>query len=289
MRLQLLCLVFALTLSSPPAHAARWAVGDSSLPELDALAVAVDKAITKAATKAPAFKKGLEVRLLIACTEGGCSPSITATNMVSEQVEEVLDWSSRWILPVTTPGLAVAVRVWWDKPRKGEKKEKLKPGESPTRPPPGLFWALGFEPSALGGLALEEVLRAERLVFSSAAEVCTEEVAALRAGHGSTTLWHVDIAASGAVQATPQDQYVPPVDPKQQKKDEAAAAVGALTGVDADASPVISGIGVGGSPVVPRELTALETCLAFKLGTARFKGGGEASSSVDRLPVTVLP
>ena len=267
------------------------------MPELDGLAAAVDKAITKAAPKAPAFKKGPEIRLLITCTEGGCSPSITATNMLSEQVDEVLAWSRKWILPVTTPGLAVAVRVWWDKPRKGEKKEKLKPGEIPTKPPPGLYWTLGFEPDAMGALALDEVLRAERLVFSSAAQVCTKEIAAMRVGHGSTTLWHVDIAASGSIQATPQDQYVPPPDPKKQKKDEAAASGGgALAGLGIEAPAEAEGaevavplVGVGGIPVIPRELSELETCLAFKLGTARFKGGDDGPTSVDRLPVTVLP
>jgi hypothetical protein len=281
------------------AEAARWAVGDGSLPELDALAKAVDAAITKAANRAPAFKKGQEIRLLVTCTEGGCSPAISSVTMLTPaQIEEVLGWARRWILPVTTPGLAVAVRVWWDKPRKGEKKEKLKPGDVPTRPPPGLYWAMGFDPAAQGGLPLDEVLRPERLVFSSAAQVCSAEVGAMRVGHGSTTLWHVDITSGGTITATPQDQYVPPPDPKQVKKDEAAAGAGAgaaALGLEAPKAPEgtpaveVPPLGVGGIPIVPRELTALEQCLSFKLATARFKGTATTATSVDRLPVTVLP
>ncbi|MCO4772141.1 MAG: hypothetical protein KDA24_19060 [Deltaproteobacteria bacterium] len=296
----LLALLFCLV-ATPAFAGPQWAVGDGSLPELDALASAIDKAITKAGPKAPAFKKGPELRVLVTCTEAGCSPSVTqVSNIAPEQVQEVLTWARKWILPVTTPGLAMSVRVWWGKPRKGEKKEKLKAGQQPTKPPPGLYWSVGFEPSAVGPLPLDEVLRAERLVFSSAAQVCSAEVSAMRVGHGSTTLWHVDIAASGSIQATPQDQYVPPPDPKEQKKEQAAAAGAGAAGAFGLEAPAVEApegapaaelpaIGAGGIAIVPRELTALETCLQFKLATARYKGGGDGPTSVDRLPVTVVP
>ena len=282
-------LFLALLLVATPAHAARWAVGDSSLPEIDTLAGQVDAAITKAANRAPAFKKGPEIRLLVTCTEGGCSPTVTSSQLLlPEQRDEVIAWAKRWILPVTTPGLAVAVRVWWDKPRKGEKKEKLKAGDVPTRPPPGLYWAVGFEPEGTGGLPLAEVLRAERLVFSSSAQVCTEELSKLRVGHGSTTLWHLDITATG-IQATPQDQYIAPVDPKDEKAKAAGGGAAAALGLEAPVEAVAAPIETGGRVVVPRELSELEQCLAFKLATARFKGASEQATSVDRLPVTVIP
>ena len=135
-------------------------------------------------------------------------------------------------------------------------------------------------------------------MFSSSAQVCADELSKLRVGHGSTTLWHLDIAESGSIQVTPQDQYVPPPDPKQVKKDQAAAGAGAgaaALGIEAPKAPEgapeaeLPLIGAGGVPIVPRELTELETCLAFKLATARFKGGGAGTTSVDRLPVTVIP
>lgn len=289
--LALLLLLGAATATAAP----RWAVGDDTLPELDALASAIDKAIAKTTVKAPDFKKGPSVRLLVSCTEGGCAPSVTKVdNITNEQVQEVLAWSRKWILPVTTPGLAMSVRVWWDKPRKGEKKrKKLKPGEQHTTPPPGLYWSVAFEPEATGALPLEEVLRAERLVFSSAAQVCSTELGKLRVGHGSTTLWHVDINAAGSIQATPQDQYVPPPDEKEEKAKAVGGGAADALGLEAPESPVgvppEGALGVAGIEIVPRELSELEKCLQFKIATARFKGGGDGPTAVDRLPVTVVP
>ena len=282
--------LFLLLALPTSATAARWAVGDTSLPEHDSLAKAIDAAITKQAPRAPGLKPGPELRLLVTCTDGGCSPEIVSTTLEGDDLEQTLAWTRRWILPVTTPGLAMGVRVWWEKPRRGEKKEKLKGDQQPTRPPPGLRWSVGFAPEAEGGLPLDEVLRAERLVFSSAAKVCAAEVEALPARWGSTTLWHLEIAESGSTQAIPQDQYVPPPDEKKAAAKKAGAAAGgaaAALGIEApEGAPAVPADEEVAGPE-PRELTELETCIAFKLTTARWKGTG--ATSVDRLPVTVLP
>ena len=282
--------VAALTTFALPAHAARWAAGDQTLPELDRLVADVEKAITKAAIRAPAHKKGVEIRAVVTCSEGGCRPEIQSTTLEGDDLAAAVTWLKKWILPVTTPGLAIPVRVWWDKPRKGEKKEKLQPGQQPTRPPPGLYWSVGFTPSAEGPLALEEVLRAERLVFKAAAASCPDEVSALKMGSGMTGFWHLDVAGSGAVTAVPQDLYVPPPDPKEAKKAQAkegAAGAAALLGVEA---PVAAEAEEAAEAEPPREWTPLETCVAGILATARIKGaGGDAVTRVDNLPVSVVP
>ena len=282
--LVLLCL-------AAPAHAARWAAGDQTLPELDRLVGDVEKAITKAAIRAPAHKKGVEFQVTVVCSEGGCRPEVQSTTLEGEELAAAVAWSKKWILPVTTPGLAVPVRVWWDKPRKGEKKEKLKPGDQPTMPPPGLYWSVGFAPAAEGPIALEEVLRAERLVFKAAAASCPEETRALKSGSGKTLFWHLDVAGGGVITAGPQDLYVPPPDPKEAKKAQAKEGAGgaaALLGLEAPVEVPAEEAAAEAEP--PREWTPLETCVAGILATARVKGaGGDAVTRVDLLPVSVVP
>jgi len=286
-----LLVLVALVSFAPPADAARWAAGDQTLPELDRLVADVEKAITKAAIKAPAHKKGAEVLAVVVCSEGGCRPEISTSTLEGDDLAAAATWLKKWILPVTTPGLAVPVRVWWDKPRKGEKKEKLKPGEQPTRPPPGLFWAVGFAPAAAGPLALEEVLRAERLVFKAAAASCPDEVGQLKSGSGMTQFWHLDVTGAGGITAVPQDLYVPPPDPKKAKAKEAAggaAAGAAMLGLEAPVE--VPAEEEAGEAEPPREWTPLETCVAGMLAGARVKGaGGDEVTRVDNLPVSVVP
>ena len=288
--LPVLACVLSLLALPTSSDAARWAAGDQTLPELDRLVADVDKAIGKAAIRAPAHKKGNELRAVVTCSEGGCRPVISTSTLSGEDLTTAQAWLKKWILPVTTPGLAVPVRVWWDKPRKGEKPEKLKPGMQPTRPPPGLYWSVGFTPSAQGPVALEEVLRAERLVFKAAAASCPDEVAQLKSGSGMTTFWHLDVTGAGAVTAVPQDLYVPPPDPKEAKKakaKEGAAGAAALLGVEAPAEAPAE---EAAEAEPPREWTALETCVAGMLAQARIKGGGgEEVTRVDDLPVSVVP
>lgn len=295
--LTVLSILAVLITFAPPVEAGRWAAGDQTLPELDRLSADIEKAITKAAIKAPGHKPGAEIQAIVVCTEGGCRPEIGSTTFTGDDLAAAATWLKKWILPVTTPGLAVPVRIWWDKPRKGEKKEKLKAGEQPTRPPPGLFWAVGFAPAATGPLALEEVLRAERLVFKAAAASCPDEVGALKSGSGMTQFWHLDVSGAGAITAVPQDLYVPPPDPKELKKEKAkegaaaGAGAAALFGVEAPESPVeVPPEEEAGEALPPREWTPLETCVAGMLAGARVKGaGGEEVTRVDGMPVSVVP
>ncbi len=287
----------ALLTFAPSAHGGRWAAGDQTLPELDRLSADVGKAIDKAAIKAPGHKPGAEIQAVVLCSVGGCRPEITSTTLSGDDLATASTWLKKWILPVTTPGLAVPVRVWWDKPRKGEKKEKLKDGDLPTRPPPGLFWSVGFAPASTGPVPLEEVLRAERLVFKAAAASCPDEVGQLKSGSGTTQFWHLDVAGTGAITAVPQDLYVPPPDPKELKKEKAkegaaaGAGAAALFGVEAPESPVaVPAEADAGEALPPREWTPLETCVAGMLAGARVKGAGGAEvTRVDRLPVSVVP
>jgi hypothetical protein len=292
-----LLVLAALVSFASPADAGRWAAGDQTLPELDRLVADVEKAITKAAIRAPGHKPGAEIKAVVVCSEGGCRPEIGSTSLEGEDLTVAATWLKKWILPVTTPGLAVPVRVWWDKPRKGEKKEKLKPGDQPTRPPPGLFWAVGFAPSATGPVALEEVLRAERLVFKAATASCPDEVGQLKSGSGTTQFWHLDVTGAGGITAVPQDLYVPPPDPKELKKAKAKEAAGgaaggaALLGLEAPEAPVeVPADEEAGEAEPPREWTPLETCVAAMLAGARVKSaGGDEVTRVDSLPVSVVP
>jgi hypothetical protein len=195
---------------SPPPGPVRWAVGDQGIEILAPFASQVGDAIKKVAAKAPAWKPGAEVRVVVRTSEGGARPERTGgTELLEGQPAEIDGWLAKWLLPVVTPGLAVPVRLTWEKPGKGEKKEKVPPGGTPTQPPPGFRYQVGYAPAAAGALALDEVLRGVRLVFQSG-DACEEELLDMPKGSARSGFWHLDVAADGAVNAIPQDLWVPP-------------------------------------------------------------------------------
>jgi hypothetical protein len=235
---------------------------------------------------------------------------VVESNLDEKRLPDFETWISKWILPVGEPGMAVPVQVRWEKPARGEKKEKVAKGGTPTRPPVGLRYDVGYAVTVEGVVAADEVLRAERLVFS-AEERCMEEVATLPQPGFSTTFWHLDIAADGVVTATPQDVYVPPPDPttKAGKKALEAAGEGAgEAGIEAPETPkpeapkfeLPGGLKAPEAPAPeqaaaeaepvepPREWTAMELCVAPHLAEARVRLPAKTGiTRVDGFPVVV--
>ncbi len=310
-----LALVAALATAVAAAGPRQWAAGDASLPELDAYVEGVRTAVGKTLPRAPASKPGAEVRLLVTASDGGSRAAIEESTLDPKLMPEMETWASKWILPVGEPGMAVPVRVWWEKPPKGYKKEKVPKGGTRTRPPPGLQFDVGWAPETHESPAAGEVLKAGRLVFTSG-DACPDELADLRAGTWAVTRWHLDVGPDGAVEATPQDLYVPPPDPNTREGRRALAemeaaeapAVEAPEGapaVEAPAAPEApkfefpGGVKAPEKPAKeeeeeaepeppPREWTPLEQCLAARLAEARPRLPADGGATgVDDFPVLV--
>ncbi len=313
-RLLLFALLAPLALlPASPAVAgdAVWAAGEIELPALVAYQQEILRAIEKQAHRAPIWKKGIEVELAVTASDGGSRATIVESNIDDKNLPEFETWVSKWILPVGEPGMAVPVHVRWVKPDKGEKKEKVPKGGTPTKPPPGLRWDVGYQVSVEGPVPADEVLRAERLVFTAGDAFCPDEVATLGRPGWAVTLWHLDLAADGAITATPQDLYVPPPDPttKEGKKALEAAGEGAgAAGIEAPEAPAApeapkfelpGGLKAPEAPAKeeaeeeepaepPREWTPMEVCVAVHLAEARVKAPeDDGVTRVDSFPVVV--
>ena len=317
-RLLLLPLLASLALLPVPASGADgtvWSAGQIDLPLLDSGQRDILRAIEKTAHRAPIWKKGVVADVLITASDGGSRATVVESNIDEAKLPEFETWISKWILPVGEPGMAVPVQVRWVKPDKGEKKEKVPKGGTPTKPPPGLRYDVGFAVSIDGPVTAEEVLRAERLVFTAGDGFCPDEVATLPRPGWGTTLWHLDIAVDGAITATPQDVYVPPPDPttKEGKKALEAAGEGAgEAGVEAPEMPeapkpeapkfeLPGGLKAPEAPEAPeagapeeeaveppREWTPMELCVAPHLAEARVRLPDKAGiTRVDGFPVVV--
>jgi hypothetical protein len=291
----------------------EWAAAEIELSQVTTQVEGVRRAIDKTLPKAPAWKPGPAAHLMIMSTDGGSRAEVISTTLIDDkQLPELTTWMSKWILPVGEPGMAVPVRVWWEKPARGEKKEKLKKGQEPTQPPPGLRIWVGYEVKVEGAVAADEVLRAVRLVFS-AEQACPDDVAGMRIGTLSTTMWHLDVAGDGSILPVPQDVYVPPpiLSAKEQKALEDAQAIGGeaagaagIEGPEAPAPPEAPKFELPGGikapekaekeeepeeeVVPPREWTTMELCVAERLKTARIKPPADGKKTlVDDLPVVV--
>ena len=287
---------------------ATWSAGQIDLPGLVAYQQEIVRAIDKTAHRAPAWKPGVVADVLVTASDGGSRAVVVQSNIDEKRLPDFETWISKWILPVGEPGMAMPVQVRWVKPARGEKKEKVPKGGTPTKPPVGLRYDVGYSVTVEGVVGIDEVLRAERLVFSSE-DRCPEQVATLSRPGWSTTLWHLDIAKDGAITATPQDVYVPPPDPttKAGKKALEAAGEGAgEAGIEAPevAAPEAPKLELPGGlkapelpekkepeaePVEPpREWTAMELCVAPHLAEARVRLPAKTGiTRVDGFPVVV--
>jgi len=320
-----------LCLLAPAAHAGdghEWAGGEVALPAMTAYADAVDAAIAKTLVKGPRHKKpGADARMMITASDGGSRATYVSGTLDAAQQTELEAWSRKWILPVGEPGMALPVRVWWEKPAKDE-KEKLKKGEDPTKPSPGMRYSVGYEVGATGAVDADEVKRAAGLVFTSAAR-CPDEVADMRPPSVRATFWHLEIDAAGAVEPIPQDLWVAPPDPATKEGRRALAAmeeaaapevpgaeVPAVEGapkiegpkiaapkfeapkapkaeapkVEAPAGPEAPELGAEEGEAAPpaREWTPLEVCVGAALAESRVRAPAKPGvTHVDHLPVLV--
>lgn len=295
---------------APARDPAAWAVGDVDLPTVEAFRQGVLEAVEKAAPRAPAWKPGAEARLLVVASDAGARATLVDSTVDPKLLPELEEWTRRWILPVGEPGMAMPVRVRWDKPGSGEKKEKVPKGGTPTRPPPGLRVEVGYLVAATGPVAADEVVRAAGLVFSSE-ERCLSEVEAMRVGTLATMLWHMEIASDGAVRAIPQDLHVPPAEAGGKGGKQAADAAKAPKAeapkmeapkmeapkMEAPKTPKVEvpgGVAVpeaaGGAEAAapPREWTALESCVAARLAESRVRTAPSSQATLlDDFPVVV--
>ncbi len=312
-------LALGLLLFAAPASAGdhEWAAGEIKLPIMTAYAEAVDAAIGKTLVKGPRHKKhGGEAHLLITATDGGSRASYVRGSLDAEQQTELEAWARKWILPVGEPGMALPVKVWWEKPGKDE-KEKLKKGQEPTRPSPGMRYSVGFAAEVAGAVEASVVLTAAGLVFTSS-ERCVEEVADMRRPTMRASFWHLDVDGTGAVTAMPQDLYVPPPDPTTREGKRALAAMEEAAAAEAPAvegapeAPAVEAPKVeapkfelpgGAAPPEkpekpaeeeaeptppPREWTPLEVCVGAALTEARIRAPADGGATlVDHLPVLV--
>lgn len=314
-------LALLLPLLPAPGHAGdhEWGAGEITLPALTAYAEAVDAAIGKTLVKGPRHKKhGAVAHLLITASDGGSRASYARGTLDPDQQTELEAWSRKWILPVGEPGMALPVKVWWDKPGKDE-KEKLKKGEEPTKPAPGLRYHVGYDVEVSGSVEAGVVLTAAGLVFTST-DRCLDEVADMRRPAVRASFWHLEIDGTGRVEALPQDLWIPPPDPSTREGKRALAAMEEAAAAEAPAvegapeAPAVEAPkveapkfelpggakppekpeapGAGDAEVEPapppREWTPLEVCVGAALQEARVRAPADGGTThVDHLPVLV--